>query len=318
MPARRAGSTLSSEVPAASSCCGVPKAADALDVSAEMVSVPGGVFWMGSEDSEVNAGDAEGPVREVELAPYAIDQTTVTNRAFTLFVEKTGYVTEAERFGWSFVFELQLPKAMRKRATYDRRVPGAEWWIAVNHACWRQPHGPGSNLEGLDEHPAVHISWNDASSYAVWAGKRLPTEAEWEYAARGGLDRKRYPWGDELEPDGRPTCRIWQGKFPTQPRPDRGFLWTSPVRTYPPNGYGLYEVSGNAWEWCADYWDVAWPAGRAVNPAGPRHGASRVIRGGSFLCHRSYCNRYRVAARSKNTPDSGTSNTGFRCARSIG
>jgi len=282
-----------------------------------MVRLPGGVFWMGTEDADALPFDAEGPVRQVEVSSFAIDPTGVTNRAFAAFIEATGYVTEAERFGWSYVFELQLAKGMRKRASPDRRVPNAPWWIGVNHAMWRQPHGPGTNIDDLLDHPVVHVSWNDANAYAAWAGKRLPTEAEWEYAARGGLERKRFAWGDELEPEGKPVCKIWQGKFPTSPRPDRGHLWTVPVRTYSPNGFGLYEVSGNAWEWCSDYWGVTWPAGRAVNPPGPTHGDNRVIRGGSFLCHSSYCNRYRVAARSKNTPDSSTSNTGFRCAQSI-
>ena len=282
-----------------------------------MIELPGGVFWMGSEDADALPFDAEGPVRQVQISPFAIDATAVTNRAFAEFVSSTGYVTEAERFGWSYVFELQLPRGRRKKTTADRRVPECPWWIGVNHADWRQPYGPGSGIDNLLDHPVVHVSWNDASAYTAWSGRRLPTEAEWEYAARGGRERKRYPWGDEFEPNGKPMCRIWQGKFPTHPRPDRGYLWTAPVRTYPPNGYGLYEVSGNAWEWCADYWGITWPQDRAIDPRGPSHGDNRVMRGGSFLCHSSYCNRYRVGARSKNTPDSSTSNTGFRCARSI-
>jgi sulfatase modifying factor 1 len=283
-----------------------------------MAPLPGGVFWMGSDDPDGFAADAEGPVRAVELPPFSIDRTAVTNRAFAAFVKETNYITDAERFGWSFVFELQLAKGLRKRAPAQRRVPGCEWWIAVNLAAWHRPYGPGSAITDLQDHPVVHVSWNDACAYAAWAGKRLPTEAEWEYAARGGLERRRYAWGDELEPDGRRLCKIWQGKFPAHPRPDHGFLWTVPVRTYPPNGYGLYEVSGNAWEWCSDYWGAApWPPGRPFHPQGPLHGESRVIRGGSFLCHQSYCNRYRVAARSRNTPDSSASNTGFRCAQSV-
>jgi formylglycine-generating enzyme required for sulfatase activity len=280
-----------------------------------MVSLPGGAFWMGSDDPDSFPADGEGPVREVEIARFALDVTAVTNRAFAVFVDATGFVTEAERFGWSFVFELQLAKGRRKKAPDNRRVPDAPWWIGIDHADWRHPYGPGSSIDDLLDHPVVHVSWNDAAAYATWAGKRLPTEAEWEYAARGGLDRKRYPWGDELEPEGKPRCRIWLGKFPSSPRPDRGFLWTAPVRTYLPNGHGLHEMTGNAWEWCSDFWGTTWPAGRAVNPRGPDSGSERVMRGGSFLCHKSYCNRYRVGARSKITPDSTTSNLGFRCAR---
>jgi formylglycine-generating enzyme len=197
-------------------------------------------------------------------------------------------------------------------------VPQALWWLAVNGATWRHPEGPGSDVATRPHHPVVHVSWRDAAAYAAWAGKRLPTEAEWEMAARGGLDQARYPWGDELAPRNRWRCNIWQGRFPTHNTAQDGHTGTAPVRSYGPNGYGLYEVAGNVWEWCADYWSTTWHAedrpSTRVDPIGPHSGTSHVTRGGSYLCHESYCNRYRVAARTHNTPDSSTGNTGFRCA----
>ena len=269
---------------------------------------------MGTDDPEGWADDAEGPVREVELAPFSIDVTTVTNRQFGEFIDATGHVTEAEQFGWSYVFLGQLPKGRRKGSFMGHAGP-APWWVAVKLARWNQPEGPGFDLKERWDHPVVHVSWNDAVAYARWAGRRLPTEAEWEYAARGGLVQKRFPWGDELTPNGRHLCNIWQGKFPEENRPDDGYKWTAPVRSFPANGFGLYETSGNVWEWCADWWGTNWDtSGISKKPTGPTSGTRRVIRGGSFLCHKSYCNRYRVGARSQNTPDSSTSHTGFRCA----
>jgi formylglycine-generating enzyme required for sulfatase activity len=272
---------------------------------------------MGTEDPEAWASDAEGPVRPVDLKPFALDLTAVTNGQFAAFVDATGYRTEAEHFGWSYVFLLQLPKGKRKKGHYFGRSSQCDWWIGVNGARWNQPAGPGSDLGGLADHPVVHISWNDASAYAQWVGKRLPTEAEWEYAARGGLEQKKYPWGDDLHPDHRHACNIWQGVFPEKNTAEDGHLWTAPVRSFQPNGYGLHQMSGNVWEWCSDWWGTQWSEGIATNPAGPAQGANKVIRGGSFLCHKSYCNRYRVAARSSNTPDSAASHTGFRCAADL-
>ena len=272
---------------------------------------------MGADDPEGWAADAEGPVREVEVDPFFMDAAAVTNRQFAAFVEATGYQTDAAKFGWSYVFIGQLPKAMQRKRDSLPRSSEAEWWIAVRGATWECPEGLDSDLRGREEHPVVHISHADALAFCRWAGKRLPTEAEWEYAARGGLRQKRYPWGDDLTPDGVHLCNIWQGKFPEINRAEDGYLWTAPVRTFPPNGFGLYQMSGNVWEWCSDFWGTAWKSSPTRNPAGPPAGTAHVIRGGSFLCHKSYCNRYRVAARSKSTPDSTTSHKGFRCAANL-
>jgi len=200
----------------------------------------------------------------------------------------------------------------------DGRVPQAPWWLAVEGASWRSPCGPGSDLTGIETHPAVHVSWTDAAAYAAWAGKRLPTEAEWEVSSRGGLHQARFPWGDELTAGDQYHCNIWQGDLPRHNTGADGYLGTAPVDAYEPNGYGLYNTSGNVWEWCADWWSTTWHVAESLetrqNPRGANNGAARVIRGGSYLCHRSYCNRYRVAARTSNTPDSSTGHMGFRCA----
>lgn len=247
---------------------------------------------MGSEDPDGFPDDAEGPVREVELAPFAIAAHAVTNEQFAAFVEATQHVTNAERFGTSFVFAGLLPDDFPP----TRAVAQAPWWRAVDGAQWRRPDGPGSSLEGRADHPVVHVSWTDARAYCRWADVRLPTETEWEYAARGGLVQKLYPWGDDLTPGGEHRCNIWQGTFPTHNTLEDGYLGTAPVDAFPPNGFGLHNTSGNVWEWCAD-WFVR---------------GAKVIRGGSYLCHHSYCNRYRVAARSRNTPDTSTGHMGFR------
>jgi sulfatase modifying factor 1 len=286
------------------------------DVHRGMRRLDGGIFAMGSDDADAVAADGEGPVREVAVAPFRIDETTVTTRAFARFVRETGYVTDAERLGWSFVFDGFLPPQARGHVL-DGSVPGAPWWRPVAQATWRQPYGPGTASTRLDQHPVVHVSFNDAAAFAAWAGKQLPTEAQWEYAARGGLARRRFAWGDDLTPGGRHRANIWQGEFPRRNTGDDGYLATAPVRSFAPNGFGLYEVAGNVWEWCADWWSTTWhvadsPATR-VDPAGPPSGTHKLNRGGSHLCHASYCNRYRVAARTSNTPDSSTSNMGFRC-----
>ncbi len=286
------------------------------ETRARMVRLPGGRFLMGTDTDEGFPQDGEGPVREVILRPFWIDSTTVTNRLFGQFVEATGYRTEAERFGWSFVFWLHLPKARFKELVEDT-VQAAPWWCKVRGAQWNAPEGPGSNLLRREDHPVVHVSWNDAAAYAGWSGQRLPTEAEWEYAARGGLEQKTYPWGDKLRPNGKHMCNIWQGEFPNHDTGDDGYAGTCPVQAFPPNGYGLFSMTGNTWEWCADWFSpIFHRTANLDNPTGPPEGSSRVTRGGSFLCHKSYCNRYRVAARSSNTPDSSTSNTSFRCALS--
>jgi formylglycine-generating enzyme len=285
------------------------------DQQRPMVHLPGGTFLMGTDFAGGFAADGEGPVRPVILSPFAIDVFPVTNGDFSVFVEATGYRTEAEKFGWSFVFFAHIPKKRYQKLVVDT-VAAAPWWCKVPGASWRHPEGPGSTIAGRDNKPVVHISWNDAARYAEWAGKQLPTEAQWEYAARGGLEQKLYPWGDELTPGGRHLCNIWQGRFPTHDTGEDGYTGPCPVDAFPPNGFGLYSVTGNVWEWCADWFHTRFAATPPLlDPAGPASGKCKVMKGGSFLCHASYCNRYRVGARTKNTPDSSTSNIGFRCVR---
>lgn len=239
----------------------------------------------------------EGPVHTVELDSYLIDEHEVTVNQFERFVVATNYRTDAEKFGWAGVFDLD--------AGEWRRVYGADW---------RHPEGPSSAAR--PDEPVCQVSWNDASEYAKWAGKRLPTEAEFEFAARGGLAGKKYSWGDDLRPNGRPVANWWQGTFPDNNTAEDGFLGRAPVKSFPPNGYGLYDMTGNVWEWCADkfgenYYKVSPPRG----PTGSAEGEDRVIRGGSFLCAENYCSNYRVAGRSHTPPDSSLNNVGFRCVK---
>lgn len=258
-----------------------------------LVRLDGGEFLMGTDDEQGYPEDGEGPVRTVSLNPFRIAATTVTNAQFATFAKATGYRTLAEREGWSAVFHLLAP-AGRQRTGRD-----TPWWVAVEGACWRHPAGPGSPAPA--NHPVVHVSYDDAAAYCTWAGVRLPGEAEWEYAARGGLVQARYPWGDELlDRRGRWQANIFQGRFPDLNTAEDGFVGTAPVKSYPPNGYGLYQMVGNVWEWTA---------GRFIEDSD-----DRVLRGGSYLCHDSYCNRYRVAARSHQLPDSTSGNLGFRVA----
>ena len=278
-----------------------------------MVRVPGGALWMGSEDAYAYPADGEGPLREVEVDEFWIDAYAVTNERFRAFVEATGHTTEAEGFGWSFVFAGLLPDDFPP----TEAVAQTPWWRKVEGADWAHPEGPQSGIEDRRDHPVVHVSWNDASAYCAWSGTRLPTEAEWELAARGGLDRKPFPWGDELEPGGKQLMNVWQGVFPGQNTLDDGFYGTAPVGSFPPNAYGLHEATGNVWEWTADWFHPTFrPRDRRHDPQGPPRGTHKVQKGGSYLCHDSYCRRYRVAARTGNTPDSSTGNLGFRCVRS--
>jgi formylglycine-generating enzyme len=262
-----------------------------------MVQLAGGEFLMGNAGPHAYRDDGEGPIRRVRLDPFWIDACAVSNADFARFVAETDHVTEAERFGWSFVFGGLLPDDFPP----TRGVAHAPWWRQAESADWRRPEGPQSDLDGRLDHPVVHVSWNDVQAYCAWAGKRLPTEAEWEYAARGGLEGKLFPWGDELEPGGKHRMNVWQGAFPAENTVADGFYGTCPVDEYPPNGFGLHNVTGNVWEWCANWFHPG--------------GANRSTRGGSYLCHHSYCARYRVAARNSLTPDSTTGNTGFRCVR---
>lgn len=273
------------------------------------VRLPGGVFRMGT-DAPTFPQDGEGPVRRVRVRPFAIDAAAVTVARFAAFVDATGHVTDAERFGWSYVFHAFVAPGARVGGV----AGGAPWWRQVFGATWRTPEGPGIGVADRGDHPATHVSWNDAAAFAAWAGGRLPTEAEWEYAARGGLDQALFPWGDELEPGGEHRCNVWQGTFPVQNDTDDGYAGTSPVDAYPPNGYGLYGTTGNTWEWCADWFASIHPKGALDDPRGPADGPGRVMKGGSYLCHASYCNRYRVAARTFAAADDTLGHVGFRVA----
>ena len=299
-----------------------------------MIWIPGGTFWMGCEDCGMP--DAL-PVHQVTVDGFWIDVTPVTNEQFAKFVKATRYITIAERTPEAKDFPDAPPENL---------VPGAavfsppdhdvslnnhyQWWSYVKGASWRHPDGPGSNLTGREQHPVVHVAWDDAMAYARWAGKRLPTEAEFEFAARGGLDRKRYSWGDELTPGGKWVANIWQGRFPVKDTGEDGYRSTSPVRAFPANGYGLYDMGGNVWQWCADWYRPDIYRERAVlpapihNPQGPDSSADpselgvakRVTRGGSYLCSDRYCSRYVVGSRGKSEPSTGSSNVGFRCVQS--
>ena len=306
VPARRADGD---EQPAAA---GTPQVAMRGATPAGLIALEGGTFHMGTDSIEGFADDGEGPARDVVLDPFSIAPATVTNREFNEFVRATQYLTDADRSGFSFVFYLQAPEAARKEV---RRLPaGLPWWLPVRYASWQRPEGPGSHIHDRLDHPVVHVSWNDAHAYCRWAGVRLPSEAEWECGARGGLHGRRYPWGDELERNGQPRCNIWRGSFPHEVAPG----WTPgtvPAAAGEANGFGLRNVAGNVWEWCADWFDSAYHRSTgARNPLVSTATGRRSMRGGSFLCHDSYCNRYRVAARGSNTPDSSSSNCGFRVA----
>ena len=258
-----------------------------------MVLIRGGSFKMGSEDGM----PYEAPVHDVSIRSFWMDAHEVTVAEFAKFVTATGYKTEAERFGWSGAFSLTEGQ-----------------WKKTTGANWRHPDGPDSNA-AMDE-PVCQVSWNDAAAYAKWAGKRLPTEAEWEYAARGGLVQKTYSWGDTLRPNGKPAANWWQGNFPQRNTGEDGFMTRAPVNSFPPNAFGLHDMIGNVWEWCADWYaDDAYSNSTHDDPKGPERGDERVIRGGSWMCAENFCSNYRVAARSHATPDSGMNNLGFRCVR---
>lgn len=277
----------------------------------EQVRMPAGTLLMGDSSGDHNPGDGELPVHPVDVAAFEVDATTVTNADFARFVAETGYRTEAELFGYSAVFHLAVEA---DPADVMGPAGGTPWWFGVRGADWAHPRGRKSDLDGLEEHPVVHVSWNDAQAYCGWAGRRLPSEVEWEYASRGGLVGARYPWGDEDVDEGGWRANIWQGVFPRVNTAEDGWLTTAPVRSFAPNGYGLWQTVGNVWEWCADAFaadaHLRRAEGRPAEHGSP--GSSRVLRGGSYLCHSSYCNRYRNSARSSNTPDSSMGNAGFR------
>jgi sulfatase modifying factor 1 len=311
-----------------------------LDGPPGMVWVPGGEFSMGN-DSELAWPD-EGPVHQVRVDGFWMDETEVTNAQFREFIKATGYLTTAEQHPNEAEILRQLPAGAPPPAQEDlvagslvfRPTAGPvdlddfpQWWHWTPGASWQHPEGPASHIEGRDDYPVVQISWDDAIAYAKWAGKRLPTEAEWEFAARGGRDGQPYVWGDARPgAGGEWQCNIWQGEFPCRNRVEDGYERTAPVKSFPPNGYGLYDLAGNVWEWCEDFYRYDLYQSRAsngvvVNPSGPTEsfdprnpfGASRVQRGGSFLCNDSYCSRYRPSARHGCAPDTGMSHVGFRC-----
>ena len=280
-----------------------------------LLPLDGGTFRMGDDSPQAYAGDGESPARPVRVSPFAIGETLVTNARFADFVASSGHVTDAERFGWSFVFGGLLPDDFPD----TRAVAAAPWWRQVHEADWRRPEGPHSDIADRKDHPAVHISWNDAVAYAAWAGARLPTEAEWEYAARAGTT-STFPWGDDLDPDGRHMANVWQGSFPADNTLDDGWMATNPVTAFPTNDFGLRDAIGNVWEWTTDWfsadrWAAEDGAGPIADPTGPAEGTHHVMKGGSYLCHASYCRRYRPAARLANAPDSSAGNIGFRIAR---
>ena len=283
-----------------------------LDLDLEFALIPTETFMMGDDRPEPHPGDGEGPARRVTVGSMEMSVTTVTNADFGRFVQATGYRTTAEVEGTGFVFAGFLPDDFPP----TQGVAAAPWWRLVEGADWRHPHGPQSDLTDRLDHPVVQISWFDAVAFGQWSNTRLPTEAEWECAARGGVTGAIYPWGDDPVPDGVHRANVWQGVFPTENTMEDGWYGTAPVLTYEPNGRGLYQMVGNVWEWCSDWFDPVFHRDeQRVNPTGPNAGTHKVMRGGSYLCHDSYCHRNRVAARSSNMPDASTGNLGFRVVR---
>jgi formylglycine-generating enzyme len=274
----------------------------------DWVSLPAAEFTMGTDDAEGFPADGEGPARRVHLSAFSIAPSTVTNEQFSAFVRATGHVTQAEMAGSSFVFYLQVPTWLR--ASIRQHPQGLPWWLDIRDTCWQRPEGPGTHVRDRMADPVVHVSWHDANAYCEWAGVRLPTEAQWEYAARGGMERSRYTWGDHMP--AQPPCNIWRGRFPNDPAPG----WKPgpmPARSGEANGHGLFHMAGNVWEWCDDWFHPGYHSVTAPSdPLQSDFTSRRSMRGGSFLCHDSYCNRYRVAARGSNTPESSASNVGFR------
>ncbi|MBS1788012.1 MAG: formylglycine-generating enzyme family protein [Acidobacteria bacterium] len=315
------------------SAAGVNKTPAPGAAPAGMIWIPGGTFRMGCDDC--NMPDAE-PVHLVTVDGYWFDETPVTNKQFAEFVKATGYVTIAEIKPKAEDYPGAKPEMLVAGsvcfAPPDQPVPLDNpyvWWKYQPGANWKHPEGPGSDLKGREDHPVVHIAWDDAVAYAKWAGKRLPTEAEFEFAARGGMDGKMFAWGNELKPGGKWVANIWQGHFPDDNKAEDGYRGSSPVKAFPPNAFGLYDVGGNVWQWCADwyrpdYFEQLAAAGTARNPQGPPDSfdpqepgiPKRVQKSGSFMCSDQYCARYHVGSRGKGATDSGGSHIGFRCAKS--
>jgi formylglycine-generating enzyme len=303
----------------------------------QMIRIEGGTFVMGSSD--IDGGVDEYPRHKVQLTGFWMDQTEVTNAEFQKFVEATGYVTTAEKaIDWQEMKKQVPPGTPRPPDSLlaasslvfqcSQHVVSlsdpSQWWTWKRGADWRHPQGPGSSIEGKDNYPVVHVSWDDANAYASWAGKRLPTEAEWEYAARGGKIAQSFPWGNEGVENGKPKANTWQGDFPNDNTGWDGFKGLAPVKSFMANGYGLYDMAGNVWEWCSDWYDSDYYAqlkDSIINPKGPLQSndpteptvPKRILRGGSFMCNASYCKGYRVSSRMKSSPDTGLEHTGFRC-----
>lgn len=308
----------------------------------DMVRIPAGEFMMGASDEEGKAD--EYPPHKVKLDAFWMDATEVTNAQFAKFVESTGYITNAEKKPDWEELKKQLPSGTPKPdesqldasslvfSPPDHAVllnNASQWWIWKKGADWKHPQGPGSDIKGKEDYPVVHVSWDDAIAYCKWSGKRLPTEAEWEWASRGGLKDKKYPWGNEdIELD-KPKANTWQGSFPGHNNGWDKFYRLSPVKSFAANGFGLYDMAGNVWEWCNDWYGFDYYKQvkdiLSINPAGPLSSYDpmdpaiykRVIRGGSFMCNATYCKGYRVTSRMKASPDTGLEHTGFRCVKSI-
>lgn len=278
----------------------------------DVIWFDGGVSSMGTDVPEIKA-DGEGPRRKTGLKPFGMDRYAVTNERFAAFVAATGYRTDAERFGWSYVFNSFIAPSLS-----DSASGSAPWWRSVDGAYWSRPEGPSSSTNGRERHPVVHISWNDAAAFAKWCGGRLPTEAEWEHGARGGAPDRRFPWGNDEPTDTAIFCNIWQGDFPNLNTAIDGFTGTAPVDAFAPNPAGLYNCCGNTWEWCVDPFHV-----RSLSSAGRARDLQavtdkeRTLKGGSYLCHRSYCYRYRIAARTGRPRDTSAGHTGFRLAYDV-
>ncbi len=337
-----AGAVPVTSTPAPASSPSLPSAApekEPGETPAGMVWIPGGDFLMGTDDLQANP--VERPAHRVRVGGFWIDRTELTNAQFRRFVEATQYVTTAERpVDWEQL-KTHVPPGTPKPPD-EKLVPGSlvfsppdhpvplddinNWWKWVSGASWRHPDGAGSSIDGKDDYPVVHVSWDDAIAYARWAGKRLPTEAEWEFASRGGLDGKKYAWGDEFQPGGKYQANTWQGHFPETNTDEDGFPRLSPVKSFPPNGYGLHDMIGNVWEWCSDWYrpdTYRLDAARSpvIDPTGPEKSydpeepfqPKRVTRGGSFLCSANFCTNYRPSARRGTATDSGMSHLGFRC-----
>lgn len=277
-------------------------------------------FKMGSHINEGFPQDKEGPQVDVDIGPFAISKFTVTNKDFHKFVLDTAYITEAELHGSSNVFHLLLTEEQKEKA---KALPNARWWYEVEDASWRMPEGRGSSIKDRMDHPVVHVTWNDAMAFCKWSGYRLPTEAEWELASRAGHKNLRFPWGDELEKDGKMWANTWQGDFPDVNTEKDGYLGTAPVESFQANDFGIYQMIGNVWEWCLNDGRIELKefASKSTDEfiAENKSPTSKLkaLRGGSFLCHKSHCTRYRNAGRNSNLANASTSNTGFRVAKSL-